>query len=376
MNRRAFLSSGAALPFAVRALAQSPSTARWILLGTNGDGVYRASWNSVTGALGALELAAPTPAPTWLTMHPTLPVVYAANEADQAHSGVSVFALDTTTAALTQRQTLHGDSPCYLSVLPGADRLVAANYGAGTVDARHILPNGDLHEDDVWHGNNATHGPNPGRQTSSHPHCGVVTPDAKHMIVCDLGCDALDIFRLEHEGAPAFDKFATVKTKPGSGPRHIAFHANKKWMYVIHEMSCTLELYDWDGQTPTLREGSTIATTDREPKTGADGFTDGASEVAVIGNHLYAATRGQDLLSVFEIHHATGLLKRVQQLPCGGRIPRHFALSPDGHWLLVANQGYKDPATETVAVFRRGADGLLTMKKTYSAATPMFVQFL
>ncbi len=87
----------------VRGFGQgAQATSGWVLLGTqNGDGIYRAQWNSGTGQLGAPTLAVSTPRPTYLALHPQLPVVYACNENDGDAAAVSAFALDRTQARLT-----------------------------------------------------------------------------------------------------------------------------------------------------------------------------------------------------------------------------------------------------------------------------------
>ena len=81
-SRRQFIASAAAFPFALRALA-SPiaSNPRWILLGTGTDkGIFRAAWNAESGELSGIEVAAATRHPSFLAMHPRLPILYAVNE--------------------------------------------------------------------------------------------------------------------------------------------------------------------------------------------------------------------------------------------------------------------------------------------------------
>jgi 6-phosphogluconolactonase len=39
-------------------------------------------------------------------------------------------------------------------------------------------------------------------------------------------------------------------TPPGGGPRHMKFHPNGKWAYVLNELSLSVTVYDY--MTPNL----------------------------------------------------------------------------------------------------------------------------
>jgi 6-phosphogluconolactonase (cycloisomerase 2 family) len=122
-TRRHFLASAAALPFALRAFGTrafaSPVSAhpRWILLGTGTDkGIFRAAWNAATGELSNIQPAAPAQHPSFLAMHPTLPLVYAVNEIPEGNGLLSSYQLDLATATLTplQRVSTNGNGPCFV----------------------------------------------------------------------------------------------------------------------------------------------------------------------------------------------------------------------------------------------------------------------
>ena len=57
---------------------------------------------------------------------------------------------------------------------------------------------------------------------------------------------------------PSQPPFAQVK--PGAGPRHIAFHPNGRWAFVINEMGSTLTVFACDASAGALREVQTIST--------------------------------------------------------------------------------------------------------------------
>ena len=46
---------------------------------------------------------------------------------------------------------------------------------------------------------------------------------------------------------------------PGSGPRNLTFHPNKKWAYSIAEMGSIIECMDWNGDKGTLTRFQVIS---------------------------------------------------------------------------------------------------------------------
>jgi 6-phosphogluconolactonase len=122
---------------------------------------------------------------------------------------------------------------------------------------------------------------------------------------------------------------------PGSGPRHIAFRPDGKFLYVVSELSSTVSAFRYDARAGTLRELQTVTTLPKE----FSGRNDTA-EIAVHSNgkFLYASNRGHDSIAVFAIDHAKGTLTFVSRVPTGGKEPRHFAIDPSGNYLFAENQ--------------------------------------
>ena len=56
------------------------------------------------------------------------------------------------------------------------------------------------------------------------------------------------------------------------------------------------------------------------------------------GKFAYATDRFDDIVVTFSIAPSDGKLTLLNRMPCGGKVPRHLALDPSGHWLLIANQ--------------------------------------
>jgi 6-phosphogluconolactonase len=389
-SRRQFLAASAALPFALRAFAASPGdSARWMLLGTGTDkGILRASFDSDTGSLGAFEVAATTSHPTYLALHPTLPVLYAANELPEGDGQVSSFRLqraNATLAPLTRTGT-GGNGPCFVSVDHTGRAAFAANYGGGSLAFFNLDANGDLTTQTHRYDCNAnaacgTLGPVKSRQDAAHMHCATVSPDNRFVLACNLGEDAIEIFPFAASATPMFHGVPQcVPTRAGTGPRHVVFHPNGRWLYCAHELACEVELFDWSvrrgknslvaragGVRTILAPGASPDSDSPTPNT--------ACEIAVSpdGRFVYANARGENSLTVFAIDAASGMLTQLQRIGTGGTLTRHFAFDPTRRWLLCANQGSSnitvfshDPSTGRLGVTPR----------TITVDTPMFIQFV
>ncbi len=326
-------------------------SSRWVLLGTGTDkGIFRAAWNPERGELSRLELAAPAVQPTFLALHPRLPLLYAVNEVPVGDGGVTSFWLDRERAALTPLAQVSsgGNAPCYISV-----------------DAT---------------GQNAP-GRHAERQDAAHMHCATVSPDNRFVLACNLGEDAIEIFRMHPGAASPIEAPVRVATRSGSGPRHLAFHPNGLWLYCIHELDCTIDLYDWNVSNelpaPVLRQNSVVSTLGPGDPNAEIGSHSGsiACEIAASpdGRFVYANTRGENSLVVYRVNASTGLLTEQQRVFSGGGWTRHFAFDPSRTWLLCANQG-----TSTVTVFEHDpATGhLQEPPRAFAIDTPMFIQFV
>ena len=357
----------------------------WILLGTqDGEGVYRARWDAAAGKIGVAELAIATPRPSYIALHPRLPVLYACNEHEGGAAGVSAFGIQRQGAVLTPlgHQQTHGDDPCYVSADRTGKMLFTANYGGGSLSVfplNNVGMPGAMDEQFscVRSGECGSLGPQGDRQDAPHLHSATVSPDNRSVLACDLADDAILIFSINlsfgagAEAGEPLGKAVRVAARAGSGPRHVAFHPDGKLFYCIHELDCTVDAYTWNGvaaDTRLIRE-SVVRLTGRsgdaaKPNTGAE------LALSRDGRFLYTSTRGNDQLSMLSIDRADhARLKTVQQLPTGGAKPRFIALDPTEKWVLSCHQD-----GSTVTVFARDArTGRLTPHGGQALPSPMCI---
>ena len=132
--------------------------------------------------------------------------------------------------------TSAGACPCHLSVADGASYL--ANYVSGSV----ARINRDGCVTAVTHEMDAA-GPNAKRQDKPHPHCAILTQDGQHVLVCDLGLDAVVVYdRALHE-------LSRASVPAGHGARHAVFSRDGKTLYVANELLATVSRFAYDGAT-------------------------------------------------------------------------------------------------------------------------------
>jgi 6-phosphogluconolactonase len=90
------------------------------------------------------------------------------------------------------------------------------------------------------------------------------------------------------------------------------------------------------------------------------------------GQFAYVANRDNDFMASFTISPADGKLTMMERTSCGGKTPRHIALSPNQSWLLVANQD-----SNNISVFARDAKTgkLANSGKSFELAAPQCLVF-
>ena len=347
-TRRDFLSATAFGMIGIGTRGRSLGTdERFAYIGTYtnsgpSEGIYRLFLNTATGGMRVDGVAAKSADPSFLALHPNGRVLYAVNELSEfggkPTGAVSAFAVARDSGALTPLGQLpsHGTAPCYVSVDRTGHTVLVANYGTGTVATFTVRQNGslDVARTIVQH---EGHGPNADRQAGPHAHCIITDPENRYVLAADLGVDGVLVYRFnEKTGSIATAASgARTATKPGAGPRHLAFHPTGRFLYVINELDSTLLVYKYDGEHGSLDQ---VQVTASSPGGTGPANYPADLHVAPSGRFLYASNRGHDTVAVFEIDPSSGQLTAIQRVPTGGSWPRNFAIDPTGQFLLVANE--------------------------------------
>ncbi len=346
--------------------------------GKKSKGIYTARLDTRSGKLGDVDLAVETASPSFLAVHPNRRYLYAANEVEQFEGNksgsVTAFAIDPRSGRLTQldQEASGGTSPCHLVVDRTGQALLVANYSSGSLAAFAIAKDGRLAPaaTRIQHTGSSV---NPARQKEPHAHSINLDAANRFAVAADLGLDKLLVYRFNPEAASLVANqppFALVR--PGSGPRHFAFHPNGRNAYVINEMACTVSAFRYDRRTGELFEEQTISTLPKDDKLVPE-FSTAEVQVHPGGRFLYGSNRGHDTIAVFSIDPHTGRLALVENVSSGGKVPRNFGIDPTGRFLLAANQN-----SDNVVVFAVDSKtGRLTPTgQVLSVGSPVCVKFV
>lgn len=333
------------LAFALTALAADSKYLVFVgtYTGKGSQGIYSYRFDPATGSLTTLGLAAETQNPSFLAADPQGRFLYAVNEVNEFNGkptgGVSSYEIDATSGKLKllNQVSSMGPGPAHISLDQTGRFVLIANYDGGSVAAFPVLKDGKLGPPTAFQ-QQAGSSANKERQEGPHAHAIVASHDNRHVLAADLGADKVFIYRFDAEkGSLSTNDPAFVETKPGSGPRHLAFGSSGGFLYLANELTGTLTVYEYNPRLGTLTPNQTVSAL---PKDFHGDNTEAEIAIDPRGKFLYVSNRGDatNNITVFSINAADGTLKFVQRVPSGGKLPRNFVIDPTGQWLLAANQ--------------------------------------
>jgi len=326
-----------AVMFAVTSSAIAKEVPVYVGTYTSGEskGIYLLSFDSDSGELKKVGVAAEVANPSFLAMHPKGKFVYAANETETGE--LSAFKINKKTGMLEfiNEAPSGGAHPCHLVVDSTGKNLLTANYTGGSVSVTKIKADGSLGKQSsfIQHTGSSV---SP-RQKEPHAHSINLDLENKFAVAADLGTDELLVYKFTARYGK-LKQATSTKLSPGSGPRHFAFHPDGKHAYAINELLSTMSVLEYDAKKGALKEIQTLTTLPQD-FTGKS-FT-AEVRVSADGKFVYGSNRGHDSIAVFRVN-PDHTLTLVQIEKMGGKTPRNFNLDPTGKFLLAAGQDSND----------------------------------
>ncbi|MFI8415450.1 6-phosphogluconolactonase [Serratia sp. NPDC078593] len=201
------------------------------------------------------------------------------------------------------------------------------------------------------------------------PHSANIDPTNQLVLIPCLKEDRVRLFTLNQAGELAPHRQADVSTAAGAGPRHMAFHHNDQYAYLVNELDSTVDVLaiGENGQKYT-----TVQTIDAMPA----GFDDTrwAADIHITpnGRFLYISDRTASILSAFAVSQDGSTLSVIGHYPTEQQ-PRGFNIDHSGRFIISAGQ-----KSDHVAVHEIDQEsGKLTMLARYPVGKgPMWVSVL
>lgn len=341
------------------------------------DGIHLLELDRSSGKLTRGGGTAGAQNPSFLAIHPNKRFLYAVCEVAEIDGkptgAVAAFAIDAKHGGLKplNRESSGGQGPCHLVVDKAGKNVLAANYGGGSVCCLPVDGEGRLAKASAFvqhHGKSV----DAQRQEAPHAHSVNLDPANRFAFVADLGLDQVLVYKFDAgKGSLKANDPPAAKVKPGSGPRHFAFHPSGRFAYVINEMALTVTAFSYNAAKGVLSEVQTISTLPEGAR--GDDFSTAEVQVHPSGKFVYGSNRGHNSIAAFSVDAQSGRLTPVGHQASGGKTPRNFGIDPSGKYLLAANQD-----SDNIVVFEIDAKTgkLSSTGHEIEIAKPVCVKFL
>jgi 6-phosphogluconolactonase len=331
-------------------------------------GIYLYHFDTATGKAVQLSHTDSSVNPSFLTLSKDRQFVYAVGEVDEGK--VSVYAVKNNKLVLLQQRVTKSANPCYVTLSPDQRTLFVANYTGGSITSYHRFADGLLSnaQQFIQHSGSSIV---KDRQDKAHVHSTFFSPDGNYLLTPDLGMDEVAIYPFNKNGDPSLnvDKASIIKSTPGSGPRHLAFSKNGKFLYIVEELSGTVTVYNYLKGKASFLQKVLLHAADYK---GVPGSAD--IHLSPDGLFLYASNRGTEnnIAKLTVLPNGKLAPNSIQYFPTQGEKPRNFNLTADGKWLLVGNQD-----SDTIVIFKRNlvTGELISTGNTISVSMPVCIQF-
>ncbi len=243
----------------------------------------------------------------------------------------------------------------------------SANYHKGEVVSYLINKDNGALEPPVSIMKHEGSGPDP-RQEKAHTHFAGVTPDEKYIAVVELGIDKLITYQVAKDGTLA--EASRLAIRPGSGPRHLTFHPNHQFAYIMTEFSSEVIALAYHSEDGSFTEIQTISTL---PEDFTENNQGSAIHISADGRFVYAGNRGHNSIAVFHVDNDTGKLEFVERVSTEGDWPRDFSLDPSEKFIVASNQN----SSNLVLYARNPETGKLTLLQSdVKVPDPVCIKFL
>ncbi len=311
-------------------------------VGTGDKDIYASSLQTDTGQLAPPRRVADMRSPGFVWIHPSLPVLYAVG-AQGKESQLAAFSIGEN-QQLTEMASVAtgGAGACFVTVSPDGRYAAVAHYGSGSVAIFPLADDGTPSRPSavVQHTGGSVDAK---RQDGPHAHSVRFDASGKRLMGADLGTDKLYLYDVTDDGGLHPASPPAIALPPGSGPRHFVVAPGGEHVLILNELAGTVCVAPINPATGQVT--ATVSSVDPDLSPEADRAS---AEILFHpgGRFVYASNRAPGEIAWFTWDGA--VLTRRGGVDCGGDWPRNFRISPDGKFLLVANQKSGDVVAFTI----------------------------
>jgi 6-phosphogluconolactonase len=279
---------------------------------------------------------------------------------------VFTFAIDPKagTLKLLSKAPLAESFP-YISTDKTGRYLFGAGYGANLVSVNAIAKDGKISD------------PLQVIPTARNAHSIRIDNTNRFVFVPHLGSDEVFQFVFNPKtGKLTANTPPVVLMKASTGPRHIIFSNDNKFVYLLSELVGTITTLSLDQKTGLLTvvseakmlppDSKLVPGAPRVPVGLGEDTRDVSKDIWAAdlhltpdGKFLYAVERTSNTIATFSVDAATGKLTYLASTPTEKQ-PRGFAIDPKGKYMVVTGE-----LSDTISVYAINGNGALTLLKKY-----------
>ncbi|MBR1932006.1 MAG: lactonase family protein [Lachnospiraceae bacterium] len=234
---------------------------------------------------------------------------------------------------------INGMRGCYVSTDYTDKYLFVAGYHDGKLTILKLLEDGSIGEitDEIYHRGLGTIAE---RNFRPHINCARMTHDNKYLLVADQGMDRVNVYRFDAErGKVKLEDI--LRCEMESGPRHIKISKDGRFIYIVHEWKCFIDVYSYEDRDndPVFEKIQTVETVKN-----SRGSNNASSALSFSADYKYllSSNAGDNSVVIYTVDEETGLLKKRLCLPISGEYPKDADLFPNNKFLVSLNHETND----------------------------------
>ncbi len=246
------------------------------------------------------------------------------------------------------KASINGMRGCYINMDQNDKFLVCAGYHDGKITILKLKEDGSIGSitDEKFHKGLGTIA---GRNHTPHVQCLKVTKDNKYLLATDLGMDRVNVYKFDTKKGKISD-IDVIHCDQESSPRHMQFSQDGKFLYVVFEQQCSINVYTYTEENglPSFEEIQSVQNSEEKDTIGV---ASSALKFSDDYNYLVSSVAGENNAIIYKVDHETGLLTKKIELPVSGAYPKDVSLFPDSKNLVSLNH-----ESNTMTFFRVNFD--------------------